>query len=124
MLEYYLKKHNAFKSSIILSIFWILWHLPLCFMGDTNQAFIPYWLFVFPVVPLTILITWIYNITGGSIFVVALFHTMGNLSHEIFKVSPTDESPILLGFTILGIVYSLAAAIVVWIYGYKKLKKQ
>lgn len=123
VLEYYLTKHNALKASIILAFWWILWHLPLFFMGDTNQAFIPYWLFVLPVVPLTVLITWIYNNTGGSIFAVALFHTMGNLSHEIFKVTPTAESPSVLGFVILGAVYLIVCLGVVAIYGYKDLRK-
>jgi membrane protease YdiL (CAAX protease family) len=123
VLEYYLSKHNALKASIILSFWWILWHLPLFFMETTNQSLIPYWLFVLPVIPLSVMLTWVYNNTKGSIFAVALFHTIGNLAHEIFKVLPTTESQSLLGFTILGIIYILSAIIIISIYGYTNLKK-
>ena len=98
VLEHYLKKHNALKASIILAFWWILWHLPLFFMDSTNQAYLPYWLFMLAVVPLSVMLTWVYNSTQGSIFAVALFHTMGNISHEIFKVFPTEDSPLYAGF--------------------------
>ncbi len=46
----------------------------------------------------TILFTWVYNNTGGSILAVMLFHTMNNLSFFMF---PTLE-------TTLGGLYLLA----------------
>lgn len=123
VLENYQKRHNALKSSIILAFYWILWHLPLFLMSSTNQATIPYWLFVLAVVPLSVLITWIYNSTNGSIFAVALLHSMGNLAHEIFKVFPTSESPSIIGFIALIILYSLTAIFITFKYSYRTLSK-
>ena len=124
VLEYYLTKHNALKASMILAFFWILWHLPLFFMESTNQAFLPYWVFALAVVPLTIMITWIYNNTRGSIFAVALFHTMGNLSHELFSVLPTPGSPSILGFVIFCGIYLFVTILILSFFGYKTLVKQ
>jgi len=121
VLEYYLTRYNALKASVVLSGWWILWHLPLFFMENTNQALIPYWLFVLPVVPLSVMLTWIYNNTKGSIFAVALFHTMGNMSHEIFSVFPVAKSSSLIGFVVLGLVYFIVAIVIVLFFGYKDL---
>jgi membrane protease YdiL (CAAX protease family) len=106
--------HSALVASLLLAFVWIIWHLPLFFYGGTNQSLIPFWLFVLPVIPLSVMLTWIYNRTG-TIFAVAFFHTAGNLAHDLFLVIPTADQPDLSGMVILTLFYYLAAVvIVVW----------
>jgi membrane protease YdiL (CAAX protease family) len=121
VLEEFQKKHNALNASIILGILWILWHLPLFFMSNTNQGNLPFWLFILSVLPLSVMLTWIYNNTKGSISAVAIFHAMGNLSHEIFRVFPTQNNQDLTGVYIFTALYYIAAILIVLIYGKERL---
>jgi len=68
-------KHSPLISSLILAPFWALWHLPL--MGNE---------FPWPVVPAfllsicggTLLQTWLFNASKGSVLLVMLFHATVN----------------------------------------------
>jgi len=64
----------------------------------------------------SIMLTWIYNNTGGSILATMLFHTMINLSFFMF---PTLET--VLGGLYLLILSVLAAAVIVAIFGPRTL---
>ena len=114
------KKNSALISSLILSGIWILWHLPLFFYRGTNQSLIPFWAFILTVLPLGVMLTLVYNQTK-SIFAAALFHTLGNLFHEIFRVIPTEASPGIKGYLILTILYYSAAIIILILFSAKNL---
>ena len=117
-------KYSALAASLFLGVFWIVWHLPVFFLQGTNQALIPFWLFMLAVIPLGVMMTWVYNNTNQSIFAAAFFHTIGNLSHELFRIMPTQASPALAGFAILTVLYYLAAAVIVVVYGAKTLQRR
>jgi membrane protease YdiL (CAAX protease family) len=65
------KDHEPLSASVILWLFWALWHLPLFFYS-----------YDFSILPglLTgllagaIALTWLYNSSGGSILIVAIWH--------------------------------------------------
>lgn len=67
-------------ASLLLGLVWGLWHLPLHFIEGTTQFVIPVWQFTAQTILLSLLYTWLYNHTGGSILAAALFHTTGNLA--------------------------------------------
>lgn len=117
------RKFSALGASLFLGIFWIVWHLPVFFLPGTNQSMVPFWLFTLTVLPLGVMMTWVYNNTNKSIFAAALFHTVGNLAHELFRIMPTKNSPSLTGFIILTGLYYLVTLIIVMVYGPKTLKK-
>jgi uncharacterized protein len=70
------KSHNALSATLILTAFWVLWHVPFFFY---LTAYMKLGLIMFPVFALgmlagAIVLTWLYNSTNGSILMVALFH--------------------------------------------------
>ncbi len=71
---------NALVASLVLGLFWGLWHLPLFFIETSTQyrGAIPLWEFVLQIMVLSVLFTWLYNNTQGSLLVAILFHTIGN----------------------------------------------
>ncbi len=111
---------NALVSSIILGFFWGLWHLPLFFMSRQEIYYnIPFWGFVFGTIFFSMIFTWIYNNTNGSLFAALMLHTTGNLSHFVFPLTKTT----------FGGIYSLILNIVVVIaillfYGPNKMVKK
>lgn len=73
-------RFGTLKSSVILGFFWAIWHLPAAFC---NKLLVPpglFWIFIIMVILTSILFTWIYNNTGGSLFPVLLFHTVHNMT--------------------------------------------
>lgn len=109
-------KWNALASSLMLGIAWGLWHLPLFFISGTIQSQTPIWGFVILIICGTILFTWVYNNTGGSILAAMLFHTMNNLSFFMF---PTLETK--LGGLYLLTLNVAITAIILAIYGHKTM---
>ena len=95
----------------VVSVIWSIWHLPLFYIAGTNQASLGFFQFMLPVICMTVMITWLYYRTG-SVLLCALFHTFGNVAHEVFRVVPTAEAPNPLGFSIYtGLTLILAVMI-------------
>ena len=117
-------KYSALVASLFLGAFWIVWHLPVFYLAGTNQSLLPFGLFILPVLPLGVMMTWVYNNTNQSIFAAAFFHTVGNLSHELFRIVPTADSPSTTGFVILTVLYYLATVLIIVIFGGKTLRKE
>ena len=55
---------------------WAFWHLPNWFLPDSNQAAISFPIFVVGAIALSVILTWLYNSTGGSLLLVILAHTI------------------------------------------------
>lgn len=81
------EQRSAFSSSVILGAIWGAWHVPLYFVAGTGQqetaasagpAF-AITAFVVWTIGLSILFTWLFNETRGSLIVVILFHAAVNL---------------------------------------------
>ena len=85
-----LQQHrNALDASILLGLVWGLWHLPLYFVLGTGQSELlragtsPAFAiggFIGWTIGLSVLFTWLFNQTGGSLIVVILFHAAVNLA--------------------------------------------
>jgi uncharacterized protein len=70
-------KMNALSSSIVLTLFWALWHLPLFFYrpGYTTMEFAGIAGWLFSLLTGSILLAWLYNSSRGSILICAVFHS-------------------------------------------------
>ena len=70
-------KLNALSASIVLTLFWALWHLPLFFYrpGYMNMEIAGIVGWVFSLLTGSILLTWIYNSSKASILMCAVFHS-------------------------------------------------
>ena len=115
-------RHTAFRASLLVGLIWGMWHIPLYFVpgtgqfetlsGGTDPAF-AIGAFVVWTIGLSILFTWLFNETGGSLIVVILFHTSINLGAFVpAAVGSTGAASFLY-----AIVTWIVALIVVSRYG-------
>ena len=100
-------RRSALGASLLLAVGWAGWHLPLFFispgMSSMNAAEVAGW---FASMCLgSILMTWLFNASGGSVAAVALFHA----SLDIFMMSPV--SPHLPG--VMGALLTIGSLLVV-----------
>lgn len=75
------KSQSALSATVVLGLFWSLWHLPAFFYLPSYEKV---GLIIFPgfalgVISGAILLTWLYNSTRGSILMVVLWHGVWNL---------------------------------------------
>ncbi len=115
-------RHTAYRASLLLGLIWGLWHIPLYFVPGTGQfetvgagtdpAF-AIGAFVVWTIGLSILFTWLFNETRGSLIVVLLFHTAINLGAFLpAAVGSTGAASFLY-----AIVTWIVALIIVFRYG-------
>ncbi|NHK30354.1 MAG: CPBP family intramembrane metalloprotease [Asgard group archaeon] len=74
------KRLGATGASLVLGAIWSLWHLPLHFIKETTQYYIPIWAFFLMNTTLAIFYTWLYNNTNRSILVAIIFHWIANVA--------------------------------------------
>jgi membrane protease YdiL (CAAX protease family) len=116
------EKRTALAASLILGVVWAVWHLPLFFIEGSYQAGLgvgtpAFWLFMFGILPLSLVFTWIYNHTGRSTLAVILFHAMVNFTGELIAlIGRADTLSILLWF--------MAALGITIVWGGKKLARE
>ena len=68
------KKYSPFISSLIVGVFWIIWHLPLFFSELTSQQGIPLIWYSITAIALSFIFTIIYNKSKRSTVTSVLLH--------------------------------------------------
>ena len=100
---------SAISASLIVTLWWVLWHLPRFFYFDgfLDQGFSALPLFALQLLLLSILLTWLYNSSRGSILAAALFHSGFNF----FLTSPADIGEMTIVIRGLLIVWVIAVIV-------------
>jgi len=95
------KKYNALISSIIVGIFWSIWHIPTW----TAQGFLGLTLvnLIINIILYSILFAWIFNNSNKSLLLVWIFHITIAVT-GYFLGSPTLTDSILLLLVVIIIV--------------------
>lgn len=102
MLPELLKRYTPLKSSILVGLVWGMWHLPLFIVGaypGPADAVVEY-LFIGPM--LSILLTWMFNRTGGNLLLAIVFHMAINNSARVLPT--TVMFPVFLTLLIVTVV--------------------
>lgn len=63
---------SALVASLIVGIFWALWHLPLIMVGEAA------WSDLVQIVAVSVVFAWVFNNANGSVLIVMLMHAMNN----------------------------------------------
>jgi uncharacterized protein len=103
-------RFNALTASIVLTVFWALWHWPLFLYrpGYTamDVAGIVGW--VLSLLTGSILLTWLYNASRGSVLIAAVFHSTIDVA---FTADFADQNTVqYMGFLIT--VWGIATLVV------------
>lgn len=92
---------GALKASVILGLVWAIWHI-FGFVQSNHTATWIVWQSL-AMVPFRILIVWLYNNTGKSVFAATVFHATSNVSQFLFPNYGSHYDPfiplLILAFT-------------------------
>ena len=112
-------RYSALLASLILGAVWALWHLPVFFNPDTSYSNLPFFLFLVFIVSVAVLMTWLFNSTGGSVLMAMFFHAVLNTADELWKVLPeySVEPSSAAEAAAASAHYYLMLTIVLWVGG-------
>src|SRR5215203_1439958 len=104
---------SALSAALLIAPIWGLWHLPLWLTGAPGRTPLIYAGFVLSAFALSVLLTWVYNSTGGSLLLVVLLHAAINLPITLLydDLGGRVTVPVLLYFG-LQIVAAIVVVIV------------
>jgi hypothetical protein len=104
---------SALASSIVLGVIWLSWHVPAFFISGSALSQRNFWEWAPFIILGSILYTWIFNNTNGSVLAAVLFHAMANVG-IIWLPSAWHYYGVLL----------LAVILIVIIFGPRNLVRQ
>lgn len=97
---------GALRTSLILGAVWAIFHYVALLEAHRSLAWIAWW--TLWTVSTRVIIVWLYNHTGKSVFAVSLFHMTTNLAWQMFPVSGSYFDP-----RIQGLLTALVAVVAV-----------
>jgi len=106
-------RFGALGASLILGLVWGIWHLPLFLMAGNFHQYIPVSAFLLQTTGFSVLYTWIWNKTRGSLLMPHLFHAASNTTLGVLPILPTaaypTTRPLWLG---VGLLWLMVVAVV------------
>jgi membrane protease YdiL (CAAX protease family) len=107
--------YGALLGTVILGVLWALWHLPGYAGGWMTASLVAVLL---SSVAFSIIMTWVYNNTRGSILLMILLHSSSNAALTVgVRVLPTNltgsMNTLVYGGWVPVITYSIIAIIVI-----------
>ena len=99
------QKLSSLVASLLLWLPWALWHAPLDFTGGVGRTWINYvQVRVIFFIPITIILTWLYNRSGRNILSAAVFHAGMNTFPFFLPYAPPVLALIFIwaGYTVIA----------------------
>jgi len=103
LLPELMKKYSILVSTVIVSITWVVWHIPLWFIKGVPQYGSNFVEFAFSVIGFALLLSIVYTKTK-SIFMCILFHSLVNSYMAIFSTPCLDSSSEIINIAVKFIV--------------------
>jgi hypothetical protein len=98
-------------GGLAVGLVWAVWHLPLFYIPSEtiyyDNAFLG---FAVSITLLSVLMTWVYNSTGGSLLPALLMHTSWNWAQGMFPVIDSDPAALAM----VGVLAAATLAVVVY----------
>ncbi|MCC7401279.1 MAG: CPBP family intramembrane metalloprotease [Chitinophagaceae bacterium] len=112
-------KFNGLTSSLILATFWAVWHLPLFFyrQGFTSLDIAGVFGWFFSLLTGSVLLTWLYNSSRGSILMCAVFHSTIDIA---FSADFANKNIV----NYMGFLITICGVFIIIIFKPKNLARQ
>ncbi len=113
-------RYSALKSSLILGLLVVVWHIPTFFIQGLSGAALLIFVVSFAVALMSfvVVMTWLYNNTEGSLLLAMLMHLAFNVAVTVAVMPLETQMVILAG---LYFVFTLAVTLIT---GPDKLSRQ
>ncbi len=100
---------GALQASLVMGVIWAVYHYVALAQAHRSVTWIAGW--SLGTLASRVIIVWLYNNTGKSVFAAALFHMTINVTWQLFPVNGSYFDP-----GISGVISALVAAIIIVIW--------
>jgi membrane protease YdiL (CAAX protease family) len=111
------QRYGPLAGSLILGLLWGLWHMPMYLLpsfstenGGLSLSAIG--VFLLGALTFTVIMTWVFNHTRGSVLLAILVHTSINIFqlvvNQLYPSQADSEVNILIGFGVLALAILIA----------------
>jgi uncharacterized protein len=108
------ERFGALWAGLLIGAVWSVWHFIPLLQAQRSWEFITWW--SLGTLASRVIIVWLYNNTGRSVFMAATFHAMINFSWQLFPVNGSYYDPRLT-----GLITAMVAGVVVIVWGARTL---
>lgn len=112
LLPRLLLRYRAVAASLILGLYWWLWHLPLVWTKDSVLEGQPLWLLLADLLAKSLIFTYVFLGTQGSVLIAILLHASTNL----FTVSPPTGPGGDLGVPLVALFLKVVLAAALFVH--------
>jgi membrane protease YdiL (CAAX protease family) len=106
-------RQSALVASLIIGLVWAVWHVPKYLTaGDPHD--LPFWFFTLNMIASSILYTWVFNGSGGSLLLALLLHAAVNTWIVMLPIMPAvvgDLRPLMIAYIVQDIAAVVVAAV-------------
>jgi membrane protease YdiL (CAAX protease family) len=97
------------KASLILGVLWTFWHAPIWFSGQWSTPSVPnIAVYVFWIVAVTFIFTWVFNNSQGSVFMAILLHGTMDVFPNAFLLAHLPGAAEMTSSGVLSMYWGLA----------------
>jgi len=107
-----LERYTPLAASLILGALWAVWHFPYALTKGTFLSDVPLHGFILNLLGVSIIYTWIFVNTNGSLLPALLFHVAGNTTSNLLPILPPAAADLRIYY--ITIVINWAIALVVF----------
>ncbi|WP_197429820.1 CPBP family intramembrane glutamic endopeptidase [Auraticoccus cholistanensis] len=113
LLPRLLERLTPTRASLVLGPTWAAWHLPLLWTEGRVLHQQPFWLLLLDITAKSVLFTWVFLRTDGSVLLAVLLHAASN----VFVVSPTVPADGDLTLPLVALAVKWVLVVVVLLRG-------
>jgi hypothetical protein len=103
------QRFGALRAALLLGLAWAGWHVVPLMEAGRSAAFIAWW--SLGTVAHRVIIVWLYDHAGRSVFIASLHHAMINLAWQSFPIRGSFYDPRVTGCIALAVALAVA---IVW----------
>lgn len=115
-----LERYSALASSLILGVLWAVWHFPYALTKGSFLSAVPLHWFVLNLLAVSIIYTWIFINTQGSLLPVLLFHAAGNTTSNLLPILPPAAADLRIYY--ITIVMNWLIALVIFFVSFRSAR--
>lgn len=115
---------SALSASLVVGVVWFLWHIPLLYLPgqQTGGEAFPIVFFGATVILSSVLYTWLYNNTRGSVLAVTLLHAGLNIWGPLVALHPAETGEVLSAYMLTAGWVIVAVSLVI-VFGGKLITR-
>ena len=99
------KRWHALSAGLLLGSVWAAWHIMSLMQAHRSVTWMAWW--CVGTLALRVVMVWLYNSAGKSVFAAALFHAVSNVCWQSYPIQGSYFDPRINGLIMVGVAVAV-----------------